>query len=460
MDVAVYGLMRTGTTLVSDLLTLRGRSFVVAEPDLFVEWHPQTIARVHRALGAFGLDLGRDENMPQQSQYRTYVNYFDQRVVPALAGLDLWGIKHVSFQKWRELLDHYKPNRLILCVRDIRDVVLSQIEFVGRHGLAFPGGRRMRDEAWVMTRFCHDAHDLIAMARRPHLLLRYEDLVADGTVRDKLRDYVGLEQLGDDRINLDAEPENRRAWEADKHDGGVSTRSVGRFDREPHGPARNVAERTWRLMWQYCAAFGYPAAADGERLDQHPLAAPRSGGMNPLEWWQVNTWNWPGPMVIEPAFARRRARMTAARSVPEGSVVLDLGCCMPAFRHMLPQGCRYIGSDFVARFEGCRAADYHNGELPDAAGATLVTVLGLLEYLMDVPGFLARLRGLARPVIATYHARDDTPDVDRTALGWQSHLNRTDFLAACRSAGFDVSAKWVFDGHQSLFHLRPSPAAG
>lgn len=460
MGVAVYGLMRTGTTLVSDLLTQRGRSFVVAEPDLFVEWHPQTIARVHRALGTFGLDFSGEEDLPRQADYQTYINYFDRRVIPALARLDLWGIKHVSFQKWRELLDHYGPERLILCVRDIRDVVLSQIEFIGRHGLAFPGGQHMRDEAWVMTRFCHDAHDLIAMSRQPHMTLRYEDLVADDGVRDKLRDYVGLKQLSDERINLDAEPENRRAWEAAKHEGGVSTRSVGRFDREPPGPARSVAERTWRLMSGYCEAFGYKAAEADERLDRHPFAAPRSGGMNPLEWWQVNTWNWPGPLVIEPAFARRRARLTAARSVPEGSVVLDLGCCTPAFRYMLPKGCRYIGSDMVERFEDCRVADYHKGELPQPGEATLVAVLGLLEYLGDVPGFLARLRSLDRPVIATYHAADDTAGADRGALGWQSHMTRMDVLEACRSAGFEASARWAFDGHQSLFHLQPSSASG
>ena len=96
----------------------------------------------------------------------------------------------------------------------------------------------------------------------------------------------------------------------------------------------------------------------------------------------------------------------------------------------------------------------------EAGEATLVTALGLLEYLDDLPGFLARLRGFDRPTVATYHAADDTPGVERTALGWQNHMTRAEFLSMCQSAGFDISARWVFDGHQSLFHLRPSPPPG
>jgi hypothetical protein len=59
----------------------------------------------------------------------------------------------------------------------------------------------------------------------------------------------------------------------------------------------------------------------------------------------------------------------------------------------------------------------------------------------------------------SYHAADDTPGLDRAGLGWQSHFNRAEFLAACKAAGFTASCQWIFDGHQSLFKLRPAGAA-
>ena len=56
MGVAVMGLMRTGTTLVCDLLSLRGRSLVISEPNLMALWDGPLQLKLHRLYREFGLD--------------------------------------------------------------------------------------------------------------------------------------------------------------------------------------------------------------------------------------------------------------------------------------------------------------------------------------------------------------------------------------------------------------------
>lgn len=454
--VLVLGPMRSGTTLISDLLTLRGQSFIVSEPDFFQAWPRLSMERIVNAADAFGLDTG--VGTPPKQGFDTFQNWFDRVLLPQLEGLDFWGIKQVRLYDWQRLIRDYQPRNILLCVRDLRDIVLSAFDLIPRHRMAFPGGQHMRDEAWVLTSLCHDIHELLAIAERyPHVLVPYESLVAGDRFREDLRRRLGLARFSDERINLLAEKDNSRAWEADKHGGAFTARSVGRAEREPWGPGRAMAERTHNVLWRYGERFGY-GESEGPRVI-HPMAEPRSTGGNPVPDWQATTWDWNGPQLIEPAFARRRARQWVADRVSPETTVLELGCCVPALRHLLPEGCLYLGSDVISRYEGCLVADYNRRELPgEAEGVDLICALGLLEYLDDLPGFLKRLAAVGRPLMVSYHPLDDAPGLDRAALGWRNHLTRRDLLQAFRAAGLRWRAEWVLDGHQGLFHLSaPAP---
>jgi hypothetical protein len=96
------------------------------------------------------------------------------------------------------------------------------------------------------------------------------------------------------------------------------------------------------------------------------------------------------------------------------------------------------------------------GALPEAEDANLITAFGLLEHAdPDLPGWLRRLRGLGRPVLASYHPSDDTAGIDRAALGWINGLSRRALHEAAEAAGFAVTARWAFDRRQALIRLRP-----
>jgi hypothetical protein len=66
-------------------------------------------------------------------------------------------------------------------------------------------------------------------------------------------------------------------------------------------------------------------------------------------------------------------------------------------------------------------------------------------------------------VLITYHASEDTPGVDRAALGWVSHLTRRQLSNRLNAAGFHVT-KWDIKRASASIRARPaapcrSPAA-
>ncbi|MGE3969113.1 MAG: sulfotransferase [Dongiaceae bacterium] len=455
MGVAVMGLMRTGTTLVCDLLTVAGKSLVISEPNLHGQWDAPLQEKLHKLYREAGLAIG---DPPARGVYSHNVDYFDETVLPQLTTLQFWGVKYVDLVGWRRLFRTYPPQKLILCVRDLRAVAVSALELVNRMGLVFGDRRHLRDEAWVFGRIAHSVHELMAMRQRGHMVLRYEDLVEDPGALERLADYVGLDRLGEDRWNLMIEAGTRSKWEMAKHGKAISKNALDRFDEEPDGPMRSMAERLWRILPEYSLAFGYDVPKPALRVRNHDFRLRIDPDQNAVPYRDVETWNWKGPEPLEPVFGRRRARLLVSRNVKPDAVLLDIGCGTAAMRKLLPAGCSHLPADLVRRSPLFTAADFYGGDAPAANEATHIAALGVLEYAADLPELLRTLRRYNKPVFVSYYARDDTPDLDRAALGWKNGLARNELMRAFIAAGFQPQAKFAFDGKQSLFRLIPKAA--
>jgi hypothetical protein len=452
MGVAVYGLPRSGTTLISDLLTVPGHALVISEPDIYKAWNRNIARRVHALAGSVGLEL--PGGVPEPGDWHgSYAEFVRHELAPRLARFDLWGIKCVDFSDWRRLFAEFPPAKLVLCLRDLRDLVLSGIDRISRMPLVFRSSGTRRDEAWVLSALAYNGWELLAMRSEPHFAIRYEDVARDPAILEALARYVGLERLDPTRNNLAAAGWHRR-WEIEKHGDGITAASVGRFAREPAGPIRSLAERLWRLMPEYGEAFGYELPGPAGRIAAHAFRPGAAEG-NPIRFLDTERSDWRGPPGIEPAFARRRARRLAARNLAGARRVLDLGGGSRALASLLPQDAVHILADNVARADDLRVADIYGGELPRMDDADIVVALDVLEYVEDLPRFLGALHAAGRPALVSYHTSDDAADVDRAGLGWRNDFDRTGLMAAFETAGFSVTARWAFDGAQSLFRLRP-----
>jgi hypothetical protein len=114
------------------------------------------------------------------------------------------------------------------------------------------------------------------------------------------------------------------------------------------------------------------------------------------------------------------------------------------------------GLDMAARGRRYRVSALDRGQFPKIQEAMVMLALHVLELLdADLLRLMRRLRRHDRPVVATYHASDDTGGIDREAPGWVNHLSRGELVEIFRQAGFETHARWAVGRPQSFFHLRP-----
>ncbi|MEZ5950873.1 MAG: tetratricopeptide repeat protein [Planctomycetaceae bacterium] len=277
MKLAVYGMMRSGTTLLGDKLTVPGCGVVLLEPNMHLGVCPD---HLRLQLEKFGITISEREW--REGAAKGFQAFFNQRILPELNRLDYWGVKMVNFTRWQEFLEQYPAEHLILCVRDMRDVILSALDLAPKLDASV-------DENWIERRALETAQALVEMSRRPHFLMRYEDFCNEPAAIDRLAEQVGLPSVGQQRLGLEAVP--HRLYEERKHGGQVSNRSVQRFQHEPQGPARALAERVWKQSAEYCLRFGYPVfgqeTASPVKPNQNATVDSPARGEHPLEtFWK------------------------------------------------------------------------------------------------------------------------------------------------------------------------------
>ncbi|KQR69063.1 hypothetical protein [Rhizobium sp. Leaf341] len=133
-----------------------------------------------------------------------------------------------------------------------------------------------------------------------------------------------------------------------------------------------------------------------------------------------------------------RAEIVAAM-IDTPNVVLDLGCGgMDLERHLKP-GVTYQPCDIVSRDARTIVCDLNKGELPDF-DASIVSMLGVLEYIHDPKQLLERLAAKWPRLLVTYYPTDFDGTRDRSAHGWFSALSSAGLVSAALGAGYDLKS--------------------
>jgi hypothetical protein len=131
-----------------------------------------------------------------------------------------------------------------------------------------------------------------------------------------------------------------------------------------------------------------------------------------------------------------RAAM-AARYIPAGQRVLDIGAGAMALGAQLGPGCSYFPADIVSRGPGCQVVDLNKGEFP-AGQYDWVTFLGVLEYVHEPIPALARARCVAPNAIVTYCTMNNGDVQVRRGMGWVNEYSRPQFEGLLATAGWTV----------------------
>lgn len=127
-----------------------------------------------------------------------------------------------------------------------------------------------------------------------------------------------------------------------------------------------------------------------------------------------------------------------------GASVADLGCgdgklCDALRAAGIPAA--WCGYDLHPQSTAVRAFDVQRDALP--SGHTVAVLLGVIEYLPDLPTVLAGL-GAAVPFVLLSHVQRDPeryPPARLRELGWCNHLATAEVEALLRRAGFELRAQ-------------------
>ena len=167
-------------------------------------------------------------------------------------------------------------------------------------------------------------------------------------------------------------------------------------------------------------------------------------GISDISHWRRNN-------SLHPSWEDRVAAMVT--KIEPGSRVLDIGAGSQTLRRHLPADCEYFPLDIVARTPETIVCDLNRGTLP-VMHVDYAVVSGVLEYLMDVPRFLAELALASPQVVLSYVVPHSGETVfERRAMGWVNDFTQEEIEDIFIRGGFVVNdcEQW---GGQLIYWLR------
>lgn len=154
----------------------------------------------------------------------------------------------------------------------------------------------------------------------------------------------------------------------------------------------------------------------------------------------------------------RRSRVAAGWILDASSgglpALADIGCGQMSIREYLPAHTRYIGCDHVARDSDTVVIDLNEDALP-LLGVADASLLGVLEYLDDVPALLAQLHQFER-VTLSYCTHAFWRSKAKRTRYWRNAYSAAQFRALLRKAGFEIIRQRYLRVGEMLFQIRPT----
>lgn len=144
-------------------------------------------------------------------------------------------------------------------------------------------------------------------------------------------------------------------------------------------------------------------------------------------------------------------------------VVADVGCGDQKLRRALADRslrCEYRGYDLLPQTPDTTRCDLHTDTLPGTAD--VIVMLGVLEYLRDLPAVLRRLPHSVPWLLVSHVVRERSryTEAQLRELGWINHLTTTDLERLLLASGFHEHRTTSTDeGRVSLFLCSRTPPA-
>lgn len=156
----------------------------------------------------------------------------------------------------------------------------------------------------------------------------------------------------------------------------------------------------------------------------------------------------------------QRLRLAAAM-IPNGSSVLDLGAGSMALEEALAPDCTYQAADVIERRPGaCLIVDLNARQFPSGRYDWIV-VLGVVEYVRDVPWLLASARETATCMAVSYCCDPGAEAGQRRDMGWVNDMSVLQFESALKDARWAINERHEMKrnshAHQNLYSCSHAP---
>jgi hypothetical protein len=254
--IYIAAIRRSGSTILSEMLTDPPRSFIFREPRL--------------ARGVFDIKPGDAERMAElgidlHKFRRCWVcpvrkgramRGFRRKLYPSLLEhFDQVGVKEISHSRWRRYDKSFPGMRIVALARDPRDVYLSLLDRAGKGTETAQDVAAPAAAAEAINRQL--AHQREMVEQRGALKVTYEQLCTDPNAFARIRDFCQspLDQPG---VPGQFNASNvARADEAALHAGRLTPSRVDRWRNEPDPQRRAAADEVLHLTRDFADYWGY-----------------------------------------------------------------------------------------------------------------------------------------------------------------------------------------------------------
>jgi hypothetical protein len=153
----------------------------------------------------------------------------------------------------------------------------------------------------------------------------------------------------------------------------------------------------------------------------------------------------------------KRAPFCAALCA-ESRCVCDIGCGNQSLRSLLSPRIKYLPADLVRRTDDTAVCNLNKGELPEEylRQADTAIMLGVIEYVYDVPWVLKSLSSFIETLIVSYNP-SDMIDIARDDMGWVNGFSIMELSALLVASGYLIRDVNLVDPGQVIFRAVVEP---
>jgi len=253
--IYIAALRRSGSTILSELLTDPPTSFIFREPNLGrrrFDAKPDDV----ELLRSLGIDLPAFITRWSGWRKRWMIRGFNKELMPQLAArFQQVGVKEIFNEHWRTYHRQFPNMKIIVLARDPRDLYLS-IRERRRKGVNAAHGDVTPEEVsdHLNKQFALQRQMLETCDCLP---ITYETLCADPTAFDKVKAFVQSPLAAAGRAGRFNENNPVRQGEAAIHSGAITTNRVARWQKEQDPTGVAEAHQAMALMPDYNKFWGY-----------------------------------------------------------------------------------------------------------------------------------------------------------------------------------------------------------